>query len=340
LRLCPLVFAAAASLAGGLAREARAEPTPEDRALAAVLFQRARALVQDGHQEDACPLFEESERLDPGGGTLLNLALCHEAIGKTGSAWGELLEARALARHDDNQERLDIAESHLDALTPKLANLVVEVPEAARIAGLEIVRDERPLSMNAWGIAAPVDPGKHLIRASAPGHEAWSIEVEVKPGPSELSVPIPILAEKQVEPPRLPAEPPKPAPHIPDDRQPPIDAKKTPTLVWAGIGIGSVGIASLAVGTASGIAAILKRRASEKEAPTCDPGCSQHAVDLNDQAIAAADVSTATFVVGGVLSATGLALLIAGLESKKPTVGHSLSFAIGPTGAAIRGSFQ
>jgi len=316
--------------------EAYAEPTPEDRALAAVLFQKARALVQDNHPEDACPLFEDSERLDPGGGTLLNLALCHEAIGKTGSAWGELIEARAIARHDDNQERVDIAESHINALTPKLANLVVDVPDSARVEGLEIVRDDRPLSANAWGIAAPVDPGKHMIRASAPGHETWSTEVEIVPGPSEKHVAIPALVVKKVEPPIPPVEPLKPVPIVPP---PPIELKKTPPLVWAGVAVGTVGLASLAVGTGAGIGAIVKRHASEEAAPTCTPGCSQHAVDLNDQAKTAADIATAGFVAGGVLSATGLALLIVGLETKKPAAPRPISLDIGPTGVGVHGSF-
>lgn len=48
----------------------------------------ARGLVQKGDWAAACPKFEESERLDPGIGTLYHLADCYEHVGRLATAWG------------------------------------------------------------------------------------------------------------------------------------------------------------------------------------------------------------------------------------------------------------
>ena len=46
------------------------------------LFRRAKTLMAERKHRDACPLLEESQKLDPQMGTLLNLAICHENVGK------------------------------------------------------------------------------------------------------------------------------------------------------------------------------------------------------------------------------------------------------------------
>ena len=62
-----------------------------NKATAEALFTEGRALATSGKCAEAIPKFQASQKLDPGVGTLLNLAECYEQVGKTASAWAESL---------------------------------------------------------------------------------------------------------------------------------------------------------------------------------------------------------------------------------------------------------
>jgi tetratricopeptide (TPR) repeat protein len=79
----------------------------------------------------------------------------------------------------------------------------------------------------------------------------------------------------------------------------------------AGIFIGAAGVASLGVGTAFGLAA---NSDADIAHDLCDGNAcaSQRGVDAAKDATRAATISTATFVAGGALLATGLTMLVLG----------------------------
>jgi hypothetical protein len=76
-------MALSALVLAGAPRGAFAQ-TAADTDRAERLFAEASALVAAGKYAEACPRFEESERLDGALGTHYNLALCFEKIGKLG----------------------------------------------------------------------------------------------------------------------------------------------------------------------------------------------------------------------------------------------------------------
>src|SRR5689334_18204741 len=98
----------------------RAEPSETDRGLAQSLFDDGKNLMKAKRYAEACPKLEESQRLDPSGGTLLNVALCHELEGKLATAWSDFKGALSLAKKDGRNDRIKAATEHIAALEPKL----------------------------------------------------------------------------------------------------------------------------------------------------------------------------------------------------------------------------
>ena len=288
-----------------VAKRAAADVSPEDQALATTLFKEARALLEAGKVSEACPKLVESQRLYPAGGTLLNLAVCHERDGKTATAWAEFREARLIAERDGRSDRLDLVDEHMKTLEPKLSKLVITVPSTADVADVEVRADEREVRRAAWGTAIPVDPGDHVIEAVAPGKKRWRTQVTVLPDADVKSVIVPDW-EDEVGPAPPPVTPP---PVTPPGALRPAPPDRTAALV-----VGGVGVASLAFGSYFGLRAIAKHNDSQ-DACTTNP-CSRASLDLSDSAKTFADVSTVTFAVGLAAIGVGVYLWLSNHEQR------------------------
>jgi hypothetical protein len=284
-----------------VASSVRAEPAAAEQALAEELFQQGRALLVAGQIGEACPKLEESQRLAPKLGTLLNVATCHEQQGKTASAWAEFTRAAALARKHGEPERQRYAEQHVDELARRLAKIVIEVDEAA--ADLAVTLDGHVVARPAWGSPVPVDPGEHRVAASASGARQWQTTVLVTPGPSLLPVKVPRLAAA--------AGPPAPAPKPAITSAGEEDRAGGPDpLAVAGWSVLATGVAAVAVGSYFGARVFTLKDESE---PHCrDIYCDQTGVNLRDEARTAATASTVLFTVGLAVVGTGVVLLVLG----------------------------
>ena len=145
------------------------------------LFIDARAAMERGDYESACPKLEESMRLDPAVGTQLNLADCYERVGKVGSAWAGFLDAASMAKSSRQPEREKLARSRAKALEPRLPRLLVDA-DASSEPGMEVMRDGVAVGSASWNTAVVIDPGSHDIVASAPGKMSWRTVIDAKEG--------------------------------------------------------------------------------------------------------------------------------------------------------------
>lgn len=283
------VLAAIAIAASPGSAAAQEEP---DKATAEALFQEARALVGAGHAEQACPKFEASQRLDPGLGTLLNLADCYERVGRTASAWATFREAEALAEKRGEHERGKLARERADALAPRLPRILIRVSEQARLPGLVVRRGEVAIDAAAFATAVPIDPGLYEIEASAPGRRPWQRAVRVGPGPTLVEVVIPVLAPAPVLKVRAPPGPEGPRRRVPSELR--------TGLV---IGAGSLAVVGFAVGGLLGLKA--KRRWDESR-ERCDGGAcgDPEGVELGQDAARFADTATVSVAIGIAAAAT------------------------------------
>jgi hypothetical protein len=194
----PLAFGLVLGASAARGQDAR------DPKLAQSLFDRARALMDQNRYAEACPLLEESQRLDPGGGTLLNLAVCLEGAGKLATAHTTFHEALSQAIRDGRDDRKKIAEERVKALAPKLSTLTIEVPGETRVPELAVWLDGKKLAPIAWGVPTAVDGGEHRIETTAPDAKPWFTVVDVSPEGHKVTV--------RVEPPRSLFDPSDPSP--------------------------------------------------------------------------------------------------------------------------------
>src|SRR5690349_11629781 len=111
---------------------ARAEGGASDKASAEALFDDALRAMKEGKYAEACPKLENSQRIDPGVGTLLYLADCYEKIGRTASAWATFREAQSQAEASGQAKRAKAARERVDKLDPQLSYLTIEVAEGTR----------------------------------------------------------------------------------------------------------------------------------------------------------------------------------------------------------------
>jgi Tfp pilus assembly protein PilF len=308
--ICVVWVLAAVLATGHTSAESASSP---DKAVAEGLFQDGRKLMEKGELARACPKFAESHRLVPRLGTLLNLATCHEKLGKTASAWAEFTEAIALAKRDKRKDREKYARQHADALEKKLSRLVFELEKPAERTVLRL--DGEEIGSAVWGTPLPIDPGSHEVEVSAPGRQSWSKSIDVSAGSQTLNLKVPELTEQAAEPQAeaAPERAPEKRPDVPPAADTEPNGSGQRTLGFVALGVGVVG---LGVGSYFGLQTFSKQNESEDH---CDgTACDQTGVDLRDEAKTTATISTIGFAAGAVGIGAGIVLLItAGGDSER-----------------------
>jgi hypothetical protein len=272
------------------------------RVAAQDLFDQAIALMDRKEYDAACPKIEEVIRLQPSGvGAKLALADCFERQGRLASAWTSYVIAETAAETAGQAERQKKAHEKATALKPMLSQVTITVAPDANIAGLVIMRDGSPIGTPQWGVPVAIDGGKHTIAASAPGRKGWSTTIDVAPSKDSANVAIPLLQSESAESPpssRVGAREPAPLPPV---APPEVPMQKM--LGFAAIGAGAIGIG---IGAGAGIAAMGKH---SNLAATCPDHVCTNQGDAIHSYMTMTSLSTAGFVVGGVLAATGVVLL-------------------------------
>ncbi|HEY2736646.1 MAG TPA: hypothetical protein VGI70_21750, partial [Polyangiales bacterium] len=294
-----------------------------DKAAAEALFEEGRKLMTANDFASACPKFEASQRLDPGVGTMLNLADCYEKAGKTASAWAEFRETISAAHQAGSTEREKIARKRVQALEPKLSYLTIEPQPGQPVS---VSRDGVAIDRAELGSAIPIDPGSHTIAASAPNKQSWSGDVNVGASGDRASIALPILQDSVATPPPMAAAP------VPETSPAAIVAAAPSTPHRSGQRIGgivaaAIGVAGIATGSVFGIIATSKLSDAKDH---CDPypHCGAEGQKLSKDAQRAGDISTVAFIVGGVGLVSGAILWFTAQRERRDS---SLALDVGPT---------
>lgn len=276
----------------------------DESSVAEQLFLQGKQLIAKKEYEKACAAFKASHDLDPTAtGTLLNLALCHEQIGRLATAWAEF---RQVAAESDGRraDRVTMAREHEARLAPLLEHLVVDVAPAARRPGFSIRLDhEAVIPEAAWSTSIPVDSGEHVVEATAPGYVAKSYRVFVGTHDGDGHVIVSPLAPL----------PPPPVAYTPDRTQ--------RNVAFATMG---AGVVVAAIGIGFGVRAIGKKNDAHDLCMNnvCMNDADQRTASAEwASAHSSATTSNVLFVVSGALAAGGVVLA---LTAPRPLFGTRL----------------
>jgi serine/threonine-protein kinase len=296
---------AAALLALSLALpEARAEPTLAGKAAADALYDQAKKLMASGDFEAACPKLAESQKIDPGVGTLLTLGECYDHTGRRASAWATFREAAALAATRGQGAREKIARKRVASLEPQLAKLIIVVPPAAQMKDLAVRRDEESIGKALWGTPLPLDTGEHTLAASAPGYKPWATKVRIATDGEVTTVSVPSLSLEEAAPAPV-------APVVPV-------AKGGSISVRGAAGIGTIVLGLGGVGAGAGLSAIAVAKHNDAQAH-CAPSCAAGGGDtIQADAKKLALGASIAFVAGGAITALGIVLVATAPSATAP----------------------
>ncbi len=196
------------------------------RAQARVLFDEAVELASAGNFQTACSKLEQSLELHDGLGTSFHLAGCWQKIGRTASAHAMFEQVANRARELGQTERERLARTRLEALTPKLSRVRIDLAE--RAPSTEVYRDDARVQASDWGKPVAVDRGSHVIRVTAPGKKPWTTQLDVNEPAIVMAVSVPALVD-QPAPAAVPIakSQPKKQPEAPVEPQPSGNGART-----------------------------------------------------------------------------------------------------------------
>jgi hypothetical protein len=321
-------------LATSITPTAAAQAGSGDKAVAQALFNEALKLMKSKEYAEACPKLEKSQELDPGMGTQYRLAECYENVGRTASAWALFVEVAEAAKREGIPAREAQSRKRAEALEPRLPALVVRVESGARTRDLRVQRDGAPVGEAEWGVRLPIDPGEHVITASAPGKKAWEQKVTVREG-ATLEVTIPPLEAEAIKP-ALRADAGNTGPKLPAN-----DDSGSGQRVAAVI-VGSAGILGVAAGAVLGVVA---KSQWDDALGHCLGGdrskCDATGIEIGGDAKRSAVYSTVALGVGGAGIAAAVILWLTAPSPGAKQTGFILMPSAGPgaAGAVVRWRF-
>lgn len=203
------------------------------------LFQKAKKLHADKKFAQACPTYEEVDKIDPAIGSKLDVARCYEDWGRLATAYDWYVQADKMATDakDDRAPKIKATIEELDLNVPRI---LIKTPDGANPDVLDtLTLDGQPIAEEYLNTIQRIDPGPHVIEYLVEGEKRKKMAPVERGGETELSLDIPKGPGK------------KPRPKKKGDVTPPIAERPDPgrTRRLVGIGVGSAGV--LMVGVAS-----------------------------------------------------------------------------------------
>jgi len=275
-------------------------------------FQHGRDLLKAGNYAEACAAFERSQQLDPSLGTQFNIAQCDEKIGKLATA---LELYRDLAQRDTNARRKAASASLAAKLEPRVPRLQLQIEP--KPPGLVVTINGTPCTAACDPRASrPVDFGRYAIVATAPGYQKRTTEVAVAAEAKVIVVPIQL--ERAAAGTVGGTAPDVAPPVVATTRESAAAPARSHRHKALGFTLVGAGVAGIGGGVVFGLLARSKWNEARDVCggtQSCpDASSAARANELSSVARRRGNLSTAMFVGGGLLAATGVVLWFTGRE--------------------------
>jgi hypothetical protein len=330
-------FAAACFAFVGLCASGASAQSDADRATARSLGGDGQQALDSKDYKTAEDRFRRAESLVQAPTLLLGLARALAGEGKYVEAqetYNRIVREGLQPNAPDAFKRaLTDAKREVESVSPKIAGVTIvvhasggpELPEAT----VMVILDGAAVNGASLGVRRSVDPGSHVIQASAVGYRSAEVRFDVAEG---ASVSQGVTLEAAPAPPAAAAE----TPNAATQTRAVSGAQSTPSgsgggarpvLPWVAFGAGGAG---LAVGAIAGAVAMGKHSDLAQQCP--DPShCTASAADI-DSYHTVANVSTIGFVVCGAGVAAGVLLLLTQprTESAAKTLPPATGFGVDP----------
>ncbi|MFZ5894539.1 MAG: tetratricopeptide repeat protein [Myxococcota bacterium] len=215
------------------------------------------------------------------------------------------------------QLAVDDARSEARALRARIPRLEVRTSGGTPAPGLRVTLDGRPVAEALLNVERPIDPGSHVLAATAPGMSPFQQDFSLNEGERRV-ISLPLLS------PAL------------NRTTTPVSQDTTPNARHTGSGrawgyaLAGVGVAGLGFGAITGAVA-LSRKSDLDE--VCRPGCPASSADDISSFRLNRTLSYAGFGLGA------LALGIGGYVLLTSSPSHPVTARITPGGVQVGGSF-
>jgi len=273
-------------------------------ARADALFKQGKKLLAEQRYSDACPTFEEVDKLDPGIGAKLNVAKCYEEWGRLATAfhWYEEAIETATASKDERLPKIQQLAEELDVNVPRVT---INIPEGANpdiVATITL--DGKPIQASKLNKEVRVDPGPHRIEYVVDGQKKTKVAPVERGGIAELVLDIPKGAGR----PKQTAKK-----RIEIDAEPTEEPAGNPGRGRRILGLSVAGGGAVALGVAGVLTLTARGKYTKAIDDHCmgDPqSCDDTGLDITHSARSRANVATIVAIGGAALVGAGIVLYL------------------------------
>jgi hypothetical protein len=336
----PLAFALSAGMA--IAPPAHAQ-SDADRATARSLGQEGQQALDNKDYATAEDRYRRADKMVHAPTLMLGLARALAAEGKYVEAQESynriVREGLPPGGGDAFKRAIEDAKKEVDGVAPKVGavTITVKATGGADVTDPQVVLDEHPINSASLGVRRAIDPGLHVLRATAAGFKPGEVKFTVTEGGS---IDEPMMLEQDLSAPPATAVVPATTPGATAaavssssdvGTAQPSKARKIAPFVAFG-----VGGAGLVLGAVTGVLAMGKHSTLSDECKSvCGPGTPQD--DLSSYHTLGT-LSTVGFIVAGVGAAAGVILLVTEPKTA-PTTGLRVVPTIGLGSLGAAGTF-